>query len=500
MGAGWRYDGYVQIGRNNDEETQSNNVLRSKFMELTYAPDGGVALCGGYDPFGLASISPECADFLSVDGTNRSDVKQDIVELAFNGPVFALPAGDVQAATARCTSATDMRTAPIRSRKHSWTMASRIFRVSTPRWILWAATTTLSAYVEASFPLLRKTIAARSLDAVVGYRVSKYASAGSVDAYKAELLYQPVESVRLRGWRTRCTCPERVRVVPATARPRRGAGRARTRPLCGGQLGAHGPERCAGHRTLRGAGHSDRPAPDVLYDAIGAAGVTGGNPDLKPETAATSTVGVVLRPTFSSHWLDRFQVSIDWYRIKVEDAISTPPVAAAVTRCYDATFNPEFSVDNTYCGYFARDPVTGNIVDAKEIYRNIGALSTTGIDFQLDWKVDIGPGTFAANCSWPTSIRSAPRTGPGSRRMRKSARSAAQSAVLSPEWKWNLRADYAWSGFDIGAQWRFIDSMRDADPETDFDVPSRQYFDVFLGYGFDEGALAGLSLMPASKT
>ncbi len=34
---------------------------------------------------------------------------------------------------------------------------------------------------------------------MLGYRHSEYASAGGVDAWKAELLYQPVTAVRLRG-------------------------------------------------------------------------------------------------------------------------------------------------------------------------------------------------------------------------------------------------------------------------------------------------------------
>ena len=48
-------------------------------------------------------------------------------------------------------------------------------------------------------PLLRDVPGAHSLEAVVGYRLSDYASAGSFDSWKAELLYQPIEAIRLRG-------------------------------------------------------------------------------------------------------------------------------------------------------------------------------------------------------------------------------------------------------------------------------------------------------------
>ena len=54
-------------------------------------------------------------------------------------------------------------------------------------------------YVEAAIPLLADLPGVESLESVLGYRHSDYASAGGVDAWKAELLYQPVTAVRLRG-------------------------------------------------------------------------------------------------------------------------------------------------------------------------------------------------------------------------------------------------------------------------------------------------------------
>ena len=54
-------------------------------------------------------------------------------------------------------------------------------------------------YVEAAIPLLADLPGVESLETVLGYRHSDYASAGGVDTWKAELLYQPVTAVRLRG-------------------------------------------------------------------------------------------------------------------------------------------------------------------------------------------------------------------------------------------------------------------------------------------------------------
>ena len=57
----------------------------------------------------------------------------------------------------------------------------------------------LDIYVELLVPLLKDVPGVSSFETVLGYRVSDYASAGSFDAWKAELLYQPVDGIRVRG-------------------------------------------------------------------------------------------------------------------------------------------------------------------------------------------------------------------------------------------------------------------------------------------------------------
>ena len=53
--------------------------------------------------------------------------------------------------------------------------------------------------MELLVPVLADAPGVRSLEAVVGYRLSDYASAGSFDSWKAELIYRPVDAVRLRS-------------------------------------------------------------------------------------------------------------------------------------------------------------------------------------------------------------------------------------------------------------------------------------------------------------
>ena len=94
----WTYDAYAQIGANDQANLQTGNVLTSRIEELTFAPDGGVSVCGGFDPFGLESISQECLEYIAVDASNHAAVDQTIAEVSLSGPVLSLPAGDLRLA------------------------------------------------------------------------------------------------------------------------------------------------------------------------------------------------------------------------------------------------------------------------------------------------------------------------------------------------------------------------------------------------------------------
>src|SRR5690606_35609357 len=57
----------------------------------------------------------------------------------------------------------------------------------------------------------------------------------------------------------------------------------------------------------------------------------GGNPNLKPETSNSYTVGVLFQPEF----VPGLSVSIDYYNIKVKGAITTPTPDDVLGACFD---------------------------------------------------------------------------------------------------------------------------------------------------------------------
>ena len=195
----WDFDVYAQYGASSQQKYQTGNVSRSKVEELTLAPDGGVSICGGFNPFGLDSILPDCAEYIVVDAGVDADVRQVIAEFSARGAPIALPAGELRLALG----------VQYRSDEYQYRADEALRRQHAdggPDIVGFEAAADIDAddhntdvYVEAAIPLLADLPGIKSLESVLGFRHSEYASAGGVDAWKAELLYQPAAAIHLRG-------------------------------------------------------------------------------------------------------------------------------------------------------------------------------------------------------------------------------------------------------------------------------------------------------------
>ena len=493
----WDYDAYVLYGANQQQQSETNDVLRSKVMELTFAPDGGLAACGGFNPFGVDSVSAGCARYVSVNSANHARSDLTIAEATVNGPLAELPAGAARAAFGVMYRDSGYR-------YHASETLTALLPDGRPDVVgpqiadeIDAGDHNLDLYAELLVPLLRDATGAKLLDTIFGYRYSDYASAGAIGTWKAELVYQPVETVRMRGSYQRAVRAPTIYELylpqvhsegyfdlgePCSeASPQRaGADAPQVEALCLAQ------------------GLPAALLPTFYDDTIPV--IAGGNPELKPEYATTQTAGVVLQPHFTSEIFEDLQVSVDWYRIDIDNSALYVGATDAVANCFDPAFNGNYRPDNFWCTLFSRDPVTGEITGAADTYRNLATLGTSGIDTQLDWSFVAGPGRLAIvwYVSWVDSyeVRSAPGV-PGE----EFVGTVGGFAGSYPEWKWNFHVAYTLSGFTAGARWRYVDSMRDRDRTPGFalepttvNVPHFDYLDLEASYEFQPRRLQGLVL------
>jgi iron complex outermembrane receptor protein len=493
----WSYDAFAQVGRNDSTETQSGNVLRSKVMELAYAPDGGLAACGGLQLFGPGAVHPKCARYISAAGTNRSGFDQTVVEVSISGSALSMPAGDLKLALGAMykRDAYAYEADPI---------GSVVLEDGLPDIQGFNASDDIDGsdhntdiFLEVAVPLLRDVTAVKRLEAVIGYRHSEYESAGGADAYKAEFLYDPVQALTLRTSYQRAV---RAASVFELFHPHLPVLYG-SNPLDGGLLDpctAGSPERSGPNAAQVEALCLAQGVPaDLLVNFVDGdgvhIGVYGGNPDLEPEVADTLTAGIVLRSSASGPLLASMQFSLDWYRIEMEDAIVSLTAEEYLPLCFDARVNPAFNAGYEPCGYFSRDSSTGEIAGLRDLYRNTVGFDVSGVDAQFDWTFEAGPGAVAVNwlASWMESFETVSVEGLPARE--EAGRIGGFVGGTLPKWKWNLNLGYSWNDLSFGGRWRHIDSMRDREIE-EYEIESYDYFDLYASYAAGPGWLDGLVL------
>jgi outer membrane receptor protein involved in Fe transport len=356
----WRYEVYAQIGANDQIDTQTGNVLLTRIEELTFAPDGGVSICGGFDPFGAESVSAECMAYISTDASNHAWVDQSVAEASLSGPLLAMPAGDMRAAFGVF----------YKEDKYQYTAspgAAEFLSFNRPNLQGFNASDdikgddhNLDLYAELLIPLLRDVRGIESLETVVGYRSSDYASAGRFDSWKAELIYQPLDSLRVRGsYQDAVRAPSVYELYLPQLPAGFGFDPFLTPPLedpCALSSGArNGPDGSQVEALCLAQGMPAALLPTYDDSDYEPQGVTGGNPDLGQEEASTTTLGVVWTSPLSSRFLSNLQVAFDWYGIDITNKIEDVFFEDFVPWCYDPRYNPEFSVGNQWCGLFGRD-------------------------------------------------------------------------------------------------------------------------------------------------
>ncbi len=93
----------------------------------------------------------------------------------------------------------------------------------------------------------------------------------------------------------------------------------------------------------------------------------------RPEKADTTTVGIVFQPSF----LEGFQASVDWYDIKIKEAIAQLSSQQLVDRCVAG--------DASLCQYVHRAP-NNDIVQIDSLFINLNSQKIEGVDIELSYR------------------------------------------------------------------------------------------------------------------
>lgn len=329
-------------------------------------------------------------------------------------------------------------------------------------------------FTEARVPLMTDKAFAQSLSAELGYRYSEYSTDWNTDTYKLGVEWSPIEDIRLRGsYQNAVRVPNVADLFTVQQVGLRG-----TVDPCAGATPGLTFEQCArtgvlatvadpdGAGPLSGSGYGNIEANSAAqYN-----GFIGGNTQVEPETAKTLSFGVALQPSF----VPGLRVQIDYFDIKIEDAIQNPNADFTLLLCAlngDPALCSKIQRDQNQSLWFSDQ---GFVIDTLE---NIGEIRTKGFDFDASYGFNVGGAgdiRLAFTGTLLDSYEVTPQPGVtydcaglyGS-----VCTSGNPNGAPLSEWKhkasatWNL----PWNGLGITLGWRYLDAVkRDAEDSNTF--------------------------------
>ena len=386
-----KYDMYYTNSRTTETQNQGGSISLSRFQNAILSQNGAAPVL---NPFGQ-NLTQAAKDAISIASKSTILAEQNGVAANITGQLMEIPTGAV-----------DFSAGVERRSSHS-AYSPDVFLSSgdVSGWNAARATegssTVKEVFGEARVPLLKDAPLAKSLSLSGAFRRSDYdiASVGSVWTNSVGAEWAPVESLTFR-----------VQKQKSIRAPNVGE-------LFGGQ-GTNGPtatdpcssrqpvaQQTAAVRALCAA--TGVPANLVFDPSVQPSNfltqIVGGNPNLKAETSHTTTVGAVFAPSF----VKGLQLSVDYYKITLDDAISTlggGGIQSVLDLCYTTIQN----ANSVYCKAINRDPVTGQIAAPTYVMTtaaNIGGILTKGYDFaghynfRSDWGL-LGNSQWNIDTNW----------------------------------------------------------------------------------------------------
>ncbi len=291
-------------------------------------------------------------------------------------------------------------------------------------------------YLEVGLPVLKDS-AVGSLDLNGALRYADYSTSGGVTTWKAGASWQLTGGLRLRG-----TLSKDVRAP-------------NLQELFNPGLKTSGNVAYPGQGTL--------PTTTFLR----------GNSNLAPERARTLTAGAVYQPS----WLPGFQVSADYYKIKVRDAIGFFSEERIIREC--------FAGNAAQC---AQLTVNGGTLTVNRGYVNLSQQTVAGIDLEMSYRSNLAGGRFGARLVGNHGLKNESVT-PGS------APTVALGLPIAPKWGGLLQLDWTTGPIGIFVQERYLGKAKkgvdtafiDGVDIADSDLPAVFYTNLTVNYDLGVG-------------
>lgn len=390
----FRYDLYYTHGETRDT-TSSGTILGPEYRNALNAElSGGVPVCSinvdadstNNDPncvpiniFGYNTVSPAAAAYVTRNGlqsTYDARVKQDVVSASLSGELFSLWGGPVAIALGaeyrNEKSVEDFDAATNAGETLGNFLSDTIGEFNVKE-----------AFIEVVAPIVEDRPLIHYFGVEGAFRYADYSTVGGVESWKIGATYAPTRDLRLRAVYAEATRAPNIaelfarqsETFPAVIDPcdqREGEGDSA--PITLTNL----PAACLAIPAINTAVNAPGGFVYSTAQIQTINGYVGGNQNLNEETAQTLTIGGVFTPSF----LPNFSLTVDYYRIKVKDAIGIIGQQTSLDECYTG------SGAALFCDNIIRDSA-GRVETVNALNLNTGSFLVSGIDVQAQFKTRI---------------------------------------------------------------------------------------------------------------
>ena len=435
FGSSWNYDAYYEHGKEQSDIAVHNLLLKARFtaaidaimLNGTIVCRDPVARANGCQPINVIGNQTPTASAIAylqpaVGAYQHTVQTQDVAAVSISGEPFSLWAGPVSVATGaeyrrewyRAVAdpygngtttpySSDYPADPLLSTSGGNFYAGNYRNGS-------GSYNVVEAFLEFNVPLLNSTSLGQ-LNMNAAGRAEKYSTAGNAQAWKLGFTWDtPFDGIRLRTVRSQ-------------------------------DVRAPNLNDLFGPTTSTNMPNFTNP---FTNSTLTISQNAGSNPNLKPEIAQNFNFGVVLN---NPDWAPGFNASVDYYDIKLTDAISSGPSATQLVQyCFDHSVPAA-------CGTF---DLTG-----ANPYVNVGSINaasirTSGVDYEISYqrpqpfglKGNLILRALATNVQNFTTVPGLPGT--------IASQTAGQNSGSTPDWKALFVQSYSTSTYSLTLQERWF--------------------------------------------
>ena len=452
FGDGWMFDAHYSHGEVDSSQRFYNSSIPTNFLNAVNAvqvggdivcainadadPSNDDPACAPFNPFGENAASAEAQAYVA--GTQMSDTVNtlDSAAVRVQGDPFSLPAGPVSVAFGVEARWEDQEE-EIGAQDIAGVFGTPIFNNA-----LEGGFDVQEGFAEALVPVLDSD--GLEIDLNGAARYSNYSLSGGIWSWKLGGTMRIQDDLLLRATRSRdIRAPSISNLFAVNS--------INIRPVVDNDSAGRDSD----------PGYDPNPRVTIF---------SGGNTDLVPEVSETWTVGGSYSPSFVSG----LDISVDYYSIKIGNAIVTPSTADITAACAAG--------DADACSRVLRDS-TGTITTVYGIAQNIAQYETSGVDIEASYRVPMSdftdlPGmlNFRVLATYVDDLIF--DTGANSRNTVGDVGDPVLDGV--PEWRMNFSASYETDtlGFDLRTRYVGGGQFNDELNIVNGDIDARTYVDL----------------------